>query len=90
MSDAPFLLVFGFTLLSVGIFHSVLITIAAFVLGYLYLLPSIMTFKANGQFKWLILALNLVLGWTLVVWVICLISCINSQPRIIVQYRDKS
>jgi hypothetical protein len=84
MRNAPFLLVFGLTLLSVGIAHSVLITIAVFVMAYMYLLPSMMTFKADGPFKWLILALNLVLGWTVVVWVLCLMSCINSQPRIIV------
>ena len=46
---------------------------AAYVGSLVYLLPSIVAFKRIMEARWAIFGVNLVLGWTLIVWLVCLV-----------------
>lgn len=60
---------------------------AAIIIFILYMLPSVIVLCRKHSNWFAIIALNLLLGWTLIVWIVCLIwSFINkSQQTIIIQ-----
>lgn len=46
----------------------------------MYVLPSILAFKRERRRKWRILAINLLLGWTLIGWVVSMLMTYAYEP----------
>jgi Superinfection immunity protein len=47
-----------------------------FILLFMYFVPNVIAFYRQHQCRWLILLINLLIAWTLIGWVICLLwSC---------------
>jgi hypothetical protein len=47
-----------------------------FILLFMYFAPNVIGFYRQHHHRWLILLINLLTGWTLLGWVICLLwSC---------------
>jgi len=45
----------------------------------IYFLPSYLAFGAKKKDRWLILFLNLTVGWTVIGWVLCMVGVVISQ-----------
>lgn len=43
------------------------------LIGLLHFLPAVIGFARGHQSKWAIFALNLLLGWTMIGWIVALI-----------------
>jgi multisubunit Na+/H+ antiporter MnhB subunit len=46
----------------------------------MYVLPTILAFKRERRHKWRIMAVNLLLGWTLIGWVVSLLMTYRYEP----------
>jgi hypothetical protein len=46
----------------------------------MYLLPSMLAFKRERRRKWRILAINVLLGWTLIGWVVAMLMTYAYEP----------
>ena len=58
-----------------------LLIIILIVAAAAYFLPSIFAWTRNHPSKWGIIALNILLGWTLLGWIIALIWSLSSTRR---------
>lgn len=47
----------------------------------LYLLPSIIGFKRGVSSRFVLLLMNLFVGWTVLMWVVCLIWAVTGATR---------
>ncbi len=61
----------------VSIWHWVIVMAVVMPIGFL---PSIIAFARGHVQKWLVFVLNLLLGWTGIVWVGVLIWAIAGRP----------
>jgi hypothetical protein len=59
----------------------VLIAIGVLLLAWIYFLPTYIAFKRQHAFKWIILAINVVLGASGLGWLIALIWAIYPQEK---------
>ena len=50
--------------------ESMLISLIFIVIVLLYMLPTYLAFRHKSRDKWLILILNVWLGWTLLFWIL--------------------
>jgi len=46
----------------------------------MYVLPTLLAFRRDRQKKWKIAAINLLLGWTLIGWVISVLMTYSYEP----------
>jgi hypothetical protein len=46
----------------------------------MYVLPTLLAFKRERRRKWRILAINLLLGWTLIGWVVAMLMTYAYEP----------
>ncbi len=46
----------------------------------IYILPTMLAFKRESSRKWRITAINLLLGWTLVGWVVAMVLTFAYEP----------
>ncbi len=46
----------------------------------MYVLPTLLAFRRERRKKWTIMAINLLLGWTLVGWVVALLMTYSYEP----------
>lgn len=53
--------------------NDIIIVILIILAVFLYFLPSYIGFKRNNPFKWIVFIVNLLFGWTFIVWVVLLI-----------------
>jgi hypothetical protein len=58
-----------------------LITVTIIAL-LIYFLPSVIVYNKNRRCFWLIFLLNLFLGWTILVWFVCLIMAFTNKQRV--------
>ncbi len=58
-----------------------LITVTIIAL-LIYFLPSVIVYNKNRRYFWLIFLLNLFLGWTILVWFVCLIMAFTNKQRV--------
>lgn len=61
--------------------ESLSVLLAAFFLLVVYLIPTIIAFARGHASKWGIGVLNIVLGWSLVFWVIALIWALSNKGQ---------
>ena len=75
MYESLLLLVIAF--FPMGMYESLLLLVIAFFLAMgallVYFLPSIIAFRKHHPNRWIIFVLNLLLGGTVVVWIVVLI-----------------
>ena len=57
-----------------------------FLLGA-YFIPTAVAFSRDARSRWLVAALNTLLGWTLVGWIVALAVAFRSAPRVKEQRR---
>jgi Superinfection immunity protein len=60
-------------------FEGVIFGCMSFVLGALYLLPSIIAHANNTRRHWWLFGWNVAFGWTLLGWAICLIWAMTAE-----------
>jgi hypothetical protein len=63
------------------------------IVGGIYLIPSIIAFKSNHPNKGAIIALNILAGWTFIVWVVSLVWALSRHeetPREIYVVREST
>jgi hypothetical protein len=53
------------------------------VLLVLYFLPAIVAARGNHWNKWAIFVLNLLLGWTLIGWVMAMVWAVKKEARLV-------
>lgn len=72
---------------SSGASNSMLMVVGIVVLGMMYLTPTIIGYIRKKSNKFAILILNLLLGWSVIGWVVALIwACTKDKPaQIIIQ-----
>lgn len=56
-----------------SIIPSIAATALSFVLPLLYLFPAYVAFRRNAESKWAVFVANIFLGWTVILWLVCLI-----------------
>lgn len=61
--------------------ESLSVLLAAFFLLVVYLTPTIIAFARGHASKWGIGVLNIVLGWSLVFWVVALIWSLSNKGQ---------
>ncbi|MCA0175211.1 MAG: superinfection immunity protein [Proteobacteria bacterium] len=74
------LVVAGLLVAAWGGLAGLLVTVTLVALLALYLLPSIAADQLDHQHRVAIVALNLLLGWTLLGWVVALVWAVMDQP----------
>lgn len=58
-----------------------ILTIIIIIASILYFLPAVTAWLRGHPSKWAIIALNLLLGWTLLGWIIALIWSLTGTRR---------
>lgn len=61
--------------------ESLAVLLAAFFILVVYLIPTIIAFVRGHVSKWGIGVLNIILGWSLVFWVIALIWSLSNKGQ---------
>ena len=50
------------------------------VLALLYVLPSMLAWKRGSRRRWKITAINLLLGWTVIGWIVAMVMTLRYEP----------
>ena len=50
------------------------------VAAFLYALPAMLAFKRQSTRRWRVLAINLLLGWTVVGWIVAMVLTYAYEP----------
>lgn len=71
-----------------GIVFAIIIVVSALILLFTYFLPSYIAFERDHRNRLLIFLCNLLLGGTLVAWVVCLIWAMSSNRQARVRRKE--
>ena len=65
----------------------------AFMAVWFYLFPAYVAFKRSAESRWILFSINLLLGWTFLVWIGCLVWATmmpKTTPTVVVHYMPES
>ena len=68
---------------------TIFVALVVFGASWAYMLPSILAFKYNADLRWLVFGMNLVLGWTVIVWIVCFFSLNQQQKPQIIYIKER-
>ena len=61
-------------------FDNTVTVIELILVAIIYMLPTLIAYARDIPARQLITVINIILGWTLIVWVICFIWALSAQP----------